>query len=77
MASQSSAVSVKAQSSQPLANLLPWNWKSQIQSWLAEDAPSFDVGGFVVGDTPKTASLFLKASVAFIKIFILYFGMFL
>lgn len=29
--------------------LLPLNWKKQIDEWLAEDIPSFDYGGFVVG----------------------------
>jgi hypothetical protein len=32
-------------------------------AWQAEDAPSFDYGGFVVGDKPETASLLAKAPV--------------
>ena len=32
-----------------LAHVLPTNWKSQIQAFLQEDIPAFDVGGYVVG----------------------------
>ena len=32
-----------------------------IQSWLAEDTPSFDYGGFVVGAAPSTAKLLQKS----------------
>lgn len=44
------------------ANLLPANgrWKQQITEFLLEDVPSFDFGGFVVGDKPETASLYVK-----------------
>lgn len=45
-----------------LEHLLPASWKAQITSWLAEDTPSFDYGGFVVGDTPRTATLWGKSS---------------
>lgn len=45
-----------------LEHLLPVSWKTQITSWLAEDTPSFDVGGFVVGDHPRTATLWGKSS---------------
>jgi nicotinate-nucleotide pyrophosphorylase (carboxylating) len=31
------------------STLLPANWKIQVDSWLHEDIPSFDFGGFVVG----------------------------
>lgn len=44
-----------------LANLLPSHWKTQITSWLAEDTPSFDYGGFVVGDGQRTATLYAKS----------------
>lgn len=42
--------------------VLPVNgsWKRQISSWLEEDAPSFDIGGLVVGQECKTATLFMK-----------------
>ncbi|KAH6915060.1 nicotinate-nucleotide diphosphorylase [Coprinopsis sp. MPI-PUGE-AT-0042] len=42
------------------AHLLPPGWKSQITQWLQEDTPSFDYGGFVVGEVPRTAFLFGK-----------------
>ncbi|KAJ3274731.1 hypothetical protein HDV01_002253 [Terramyces sp. JEL0728] len=45
-----------------LEHLLPTNWKKQVSSWLDEDTPSFDYGGFVVGDNEKVAYLFGKAS---------------
>lgn len=31
-------------------------------AWLAEDCPAFDWGGFVVGETPRTAHLLAKSS---------------
>jgi nicotinate-nucleotide pyrophosphorylase (carboxylating) len=43
------------------ADLLPIHWKSQITAWYAEDTPSFDYGGFVVGDSERTATLFGKS----------------
>lgn len=44
------------------ADLLPFNgkWKQDITDWLSEDVPSFDIGGFVVGDDEKTATLYCK-----------------
>ncbi|KAJ4386513.1 nicotinate-nucleotide diphosphorylase (carboxylating) [Gnomoniopsis smithogilvyi] len=44
-----------------LTNLLPSHWKTQITTWLAEDTPSFDYGGFVVGDGARTATLYAKS----------------
>lgn len=44
------------------AHLLPPHYKTTITSWLAEDAPSFDYGGYVVGESPKTATLFCKSA---------------
>ncbi|RAL58752.1 hypothetical protein DID88_003058 [Monilinia fructigena] len=38
------------------ADLLPVHWKSQVTAWFAEDTPSFDYGGFVVGDRIATKS---------------------
>lgn len=35
-------------------------WKQDITRWLTDDVPSFDIGGFVVGDTIKTATLYCK-----------------
>ena len=43
------------------ADLLPVGWKSQITAWYAEDTPSFDYGGFVVGDSERTATLYGKS----------------
>ncbi|GAC99835.1 nicotinate-nucleotide pyrophosphorylase [Pseudozyma hubeiensis SY62] len=43
------------------ANLLPPSWKVKVTSWLAEDCPSFDWGGFVVGEDIKRATLFCKS----------------
>ncbi len=40
--------------------LLPPSWKSQITTWLQEDTPSFDYGGFVVGEAPREAFLLGK-----------------
>lgn len=46
-----------------LAHLLPLNYKRQISAWLEEDCPSFDYGGFVVGESPGTAKLLGKSQV--------------
>ncbi|KAJ3014970.1 hypothetical protein HKX48_004865 [Thoreauomyces humboldtii] len=43
------------------AHLLPTNWKRTVASWLDEDTPSFDCGGFVVGDSEQDAILYGKA----------------
>lgn len=40
--------------------LLPPSWKSHVTAWLAEDTPSFDYGGFVVGEAEREAYLFGK-----------------
>ncbi|THH31294.1 hypothetical protein EUX98_g2863 [Antrodiella citrinella] len=42
------------------AHLLPPSWKTQVQAWLAEDTPSFDYGGFVVGEARREAFLLGK-----------------
>jgi nicotinate-nucleotide pyrophosphorylase (carboxylating) len=42
-------------------NLLPTNWKTKVSQWLEEDTPSFDYGGFVVGDAHQEAVLYGKA----------------
>ncbi|ODQ82144.1 hypothetical protein BABINDRAFT_165632 [Babjeviella inositovora NRRL Y-12698] len=46
------------------ANLLPVNgrWATQVHEWLQEDVPSFDYGGYVVGDAVKSATLLMKSS---------------
>lgn len=44
-----------------LSDLLPSHWTTQVTTWLAEDTPSFDYGGFVVGSAPRTAHLLCKS----------------
>ncbi|KAG9792255.1 nicotinate-nucleotide pyrophosphorylase, partial [Aureobasidium melanogenum] len=45
-----------------LADLLPSHFTTEITAWLAEDTPSFDYGGFVVGSEPRTAQLLCKSA---------------
>ena len=45
------------------AHLLPPSWRSVITQWLAEDTPSFDYGGFVVGEEEQEAILLGKQAV--------------
>lgn len=45
-----------------LAQLLPPSWKSQVTAWLAEDTPTLDYAGFVVGDAPRVATLWAKSA---------------
>ncbi len=45
-----------------LEHLLPAAWKTQVTAWLAEDTPSFDYGGFVVGSEQRTATLWGKSA---------------
>ena len=44
------------------ADLLPDHYKETIKTWFAEDAPSFDYGGFVVGSSPRSATLYGKSN---------------
>jgi nicotinate-nucleotide pyrophosphorylase (carboxylating) len=48
-----------------LAHLLPPGYKRQVAAWLEEDTPSFDYGGFVVGEEPAEAKLLGKSKVSF------------
>ena len=41
-------------------HILPPSWKSQVAIWLAEDTPSFDYAGYVVGEVHREAFLFGK-----------------
>ncbi|KAG1446188.1 hypothetical protein G6F56_009655 [Rhizopus delemar] len=43
------------------SDLLATNYKALVSQYLAEDVPSFDYGGFVVGEEEKTATLYIKA----------------
>jgi nicotinate-nucleotide pyrophosphorylase (carboxylating) len=45
-----------------IAHLLPPSYNGQILNWLREDSPSFDYAGFVVGETPRRATLLAKSS---------------
>ncbi|KAF9918745.1 hypothetical protein BX616_006119 [Lobosporangium transversale] len=47
--------------SSTLTHLLPPNWKVKITEWLQEDIPSFDYGGYVVGEKETTAILYGKS----------------
>jgi hypothetical protein len=46
-----------------LRHLLPSNYKRLITAWLEEDCPSFDYGGFVVGESEGEARLLGKSKV--------------
>lgn len=62
--STSDSISVPTQASHhgDLADLLPSHWTTQVTAWLVEDTPSFDYGGFVVGNAPRAAHLLCKSS---------------
>jgi nicotinate-nucleotide pyrophosphorylase (carboxylating) len=42
------------------AHLLPLHYKDEVIQWIKDDCPSFDVGGFVVGEKEETAHLYCK-----------------
>src|SRR5262245_59042692 len=44
------------------AHLIPSTLPDIVKAWFLEDTPSFDYGGFVVGDAPRTATLFQKSA---------------
>ncbi|PWY67563.1 nicotinate-nucleotide pyrophosphorylase [Aspergillus heteromorphus CBS 117.55] len=44
-----------------LRHLLPGNYKRLVTAWLEEDCPSFDYGGFVVGESEGEARLLGKS----------------
>ena len=44
-----------------LSDLLPTHFPSEVTRWLAEDTPSFDYGGFVVGSATRTAFSLCKS----------------
>ncbi|KIR56274.1 nicotinate-nucleotide diphosphorylase (carboxylating) [Cryptococcus gattii Ru294] len=46
---------------QNLAHLLPPSWSAEVQRWFAEDTPSFDWAGFVVGEEEQEAILWGKS----------------
>ncbi|KAF2000479.1 nicotinate-nucleotide diphosphorylase [Amniculicola lignicola CBS 123094] len=47
-----------------VAHLLPITYKRLVAEWLEEDTPSFDYGGFVVGDEESEARLLGKSEVS-------------
>ncbi len=51
------------QPGQNLGHLLPPSWKEDIPRWFAEDTPSFDWAGFVVGEEEQEAWLLGKSGV--------------
>jgi nicotinate-nucleotide pyrophosphorylase (carboxylating) len=46
-----------------VAHLLPQTYKRSVSEWLEEDTPSFDYGGFVVGEEMSEAKLLGKSEV--------------
>jgi len=46
-----------------VAHLLPLTYKRMVSEWLEEDTPSFDYGGFVVGEEVSEARLLGKSEV--------------
>ena len=60
--SSSSGIAPETTATTPpsFAHLLPPSWKATITEWLAEDIPSFDYGGFVVGEAQRSAHLLGK-----------------
>ena len=51
-----------------VAHLLNPNYKEDVRRWLAEDCPSFDYGGFVVGEAITEARLLGKSAVSFVRL---------
>ena len=45
-----------------LAHCLPPHYRNQVREWLEEDAPSFDIGGYVVGEEAVEAFLLCKGT---------------
>jgi nicotinate-nucleotide pyrophosphorylase (carboxylating) len=48
--------------SSPFSSLLPPHYRETVRAYLRDDAPTFDVGGYVVGDAPETAKLLCKTT---------------
>ncbi|KAI4187212.1 MAG: hypothetical protein LQ348_004122 [Seirophora lacunosa] len=46
---------------------LPLSYKRKVTDWLEEDCPSFDYGGFVVGEEVKEARLLGKSPVRLVS----------
>lgn len=54
-----------------VSHLLPPSYKRMVAEWLEEDCPSFDYGGFVVGEEVKEARLLGKSAVGLLFALIL------
>mmetsp|Transcript_38876 Transcript_38876/g.76625 ORF Transcript_38876/g.76625 Transcript_38876/m.76625 type:complete len:866 (-) Transcript_38876:256-2853(-) len=46
---------------QDFASLLPVHWRKEVEGWVRDDCPSFDIGGLVVGEKLEEAYLFGKS----------------
>ena len=46
-----------------IAHLLPAGYQGMVSAWLEEDCPTFDHGGFVVGEHMAEAKLLGKSTV--------------
>ena len=49
----------------PLPNyeaLIQPGFEEEVAKWLRDDVPSFDIGGFVVGDKPTVGHLLCKSN---------------
>ncbi|KAI4155183.1 MAG: hypothetical protein LQ341_000216 [Variospora aurantia] len=44
-----------------MSHSLPLGYRRRITEWLEEDCPSFDYGGFIVGEAVKEARLLGKS----------------
>ncbi|CCU82246.1 nicotinate-nucleotide pyrophosphorylase [Blumeria hordei DH14] len=56
---------VTNESDEPARNyaaLLPINLKDHVLKWFAEDCPTFDYSGFVIGNNEETSTLSIKSS---------------
>ena len=52
----------KSVRSMSFSSLLPPSYLEEAKAWLAQDCPSYDIGGFVVGEKVETATLYMKSS---------------
>jgi nicotinate-nucleotide pyrophosphorylase len=48
--------------SHELPHLLPPHWREVTRGFIAEDVPTFDIGGYVVGDAPTEGILLAKGA---------------
>lgn len=48
---------------QNLGHILPPSWREEVPRWFAEDTPSYDWAGFVVGEEEQEAWLLGKSAV--------------